>query len=191
MVSAISFGALPQKARYISENLIIGAKQRMSSLYQLKNEESVSHVIDLRNGHIFKRLKEFIVCKILGIKYISTPMIIGDKYPLSANQFERIHSLIANNHSGKTYVHCNCGRHRSMLVAAFEEFKAGKIRTFSELSEFLKSGNYFQLNKKVRMGRKVPLTPQDVQYRTNNLKYQKRKFWDMVNNISGFVLRNK
>ena len=64
---------------------------------------------------------------------------------------------------------------------AFEEFKAGRIKTFSELADFLRNDGYFQLGKKVSFGIKMPLTQQDVDYRTSNLIFQRNSFWNMVN----------
>ena len=181
MVSAISFGAMPPRARYISENLIIGPKQGISSLRQLRDEEYIGQVIDLRNGRYLRRLREFLVCKFLGIKYRSCPMTIGDRAPLQPEKFEQIHSIINENHNGRTYLHCNSGVHRSLLVGAFEKIKSGEIKSFGDLAEFLKNGRYFDLRKKVRFGVKVPLSPVDIRYRTENLRYQMQSFWNMVN----------
>lgn len=181
MVSTVSFGALPPKSRYVSEQLIIGAKQKLLGLRQLRDEENVTRVIDLRNGRYFKRFKEFLTCKMLGLDYESRPMMIGDRFPLVKDEFEQVHSLISSNNTGRTFVHCNSGVHRSLLVAAFEEFKAGRIKTFSELADFLRNDGYFQLGKKVSFGIKMPLTQQDVDYRTSNLIFQRNSFWNMVN----------
>ncbi|MCR4881439.1 MAG: hypothetical protein K6A44_05745 [bacterium] len=181
MVSNVSFGALPSGTRRISEKLIVGAKQDFASFRQLRNEEYVSRVIDLRNGRPFKKLKEFIFCKLLGLDYANIPMELRDRHPLISDSFERIHSLVQGNNSGRTFVHCNSGIHRSILAAAFEEFKEGRIRTFGDLSEFLKNQNYFALNKKVRFGFKVSLPQEHIIKRSKNLEYQKRAFWDMIN----------
>ena len=182
MTSPVSFGALPSRTCRISENLIIGAKQGFADFRQLKNEEYVSRVIDLRNNRPIQKIKEFIFCKILGLDYISAPMQIGDKRPLCADTFEKIHSLVQGNNTGITFVHCNSGVHRSLLAAAFDEFKCGRLKSFDDLTEFLKAGNYYSLNKKVHLGRKVPLTPADIEYRTKNLEYQKQAFWKMLQN---------
>ena len=183
MISSVSFGALPPKTHYVSKNLIVGASLKISQLRQLRNEEEVSRVIDLRNGRHARRLKEFLVCKLLGIDYNSRPMKIGDKLPLVKDEFEKIHSLISGNTQGKTFVHCNNGLHRSMLVAAFEEFKAGRIRSFEELSEFLKNGNYFKLRKEIKIqdGKAIKMYPEEAAMKRGNLEYQKRAFWKMVN----------
>ena len=183
MVSTVSFGALPPQTRYISENLIVGASLRFADLRQLRNEEYVSRIIDLRNGRHTKRLKEFLSCKMLGMDYSSRPMKIGDRLPLVRDEFENIHSLIGSNSEGRTYVHCNNGLHRSMLVAAFEEFKAGRIKTFSELKEFLQKGNYFQLRKdtKIRNGKVMNISQEEAAMKRENLAHQQLAFWNMVN----------
>ncbi len=180
MTSSVSFGALPSRTCRISENLIIGAKQGFADFCQLRNEEYVSRVIDLRNKRPFKKAKEFLFCKLLGLDYISAPMQIGDRRPLCADMFERIHSLVKENNTGRTLIHCNSGIHRSLLAAAFEEFKGGRIKSLNDLTDFLKTRNYYSLSPKVRWGRKVPLTPSDIEYRTNNLEYQKNAFWSLL-----------
>ena len=175
----ITFGALPPKTRYISKRLIIGARQGLSGLQKLQNEESVSQIIDLRSSNDLKKLNEKICCKVLGLNYKNYPIELMNRKPLNTKIFESILEAIQNN-NGKTFVHCNSGRHRSLFVAAMEAFRNGNIQNFEDFKKFLANRDFYKLRKKSRLGIKFNLTDEDIKIRTANLDFQKDKFWEYL-----------
>lgn len=178
---SITFGTLPPQTKYITNNLIIGARQGLSGLRQLRNEEAVTQIIDLRSAKDLKKLNEFLLCKALGLRYESYPLELMNKTPLRPQILENISNSIQKNQDGRTFVHCNSGRHRSLFIAAMEEFKNGNIKTFDDFKEFLHNGDFYKLRKKVKYGIKFNLTPEDIRFRTENLNFQKDNFWEILN----------
>lgn len=176
----ISFGSLPPKTRYISKNLIIGARQNLAGLRQLKDEEAVTQIIDLRNAIDFKKLKEFLSCKLLGLRYKNYPIQLQQQKKIAPEILNEIQNLIQTNKDGNTFVHCNSGIHRSLLIAALNEYLNGNIRTLDDYKKFLTAGNFYNLRPKSRLGLKIALTPNEANSRTANLEFQKDKLWEYL-----------
>lgn len=146
MIENISFKGLPSNCKYVNENLIVGARQGLKGLKKLVREEGVDLVIDVRSNRRLISKFEEAICKILHLKRVSIPTSLG-KEKSSIDTFEKAADLILDNKNGKTFIHCRHGKHRSVMVAAIAQIKAGKIKTAGDLTEFLKEYNYFQINK--------------------------------------------
>ena len=176
----ISFGTLPVGTKYVTKNLIIGARQNWSGLRQLRDEENVSRVIDLRSVNDYKKIFERLYCRLLGLKYDKFPLELMNKKPIEKDSYEKIAQILDANREETIFVHCNSGRHRSLFVAGLAKFKEGTIKTMSDFQKFLAENDFYKLRKKVRLGLKFKLTPRDKKLRTENLDYQKEKFWQFL-----------
>jgi len=182
----ISFGALPPRTKYITNNIIIGARQNLAGLKQLQQEENISRVIDLRSSCDYKKMFEIINCKTLGLKYQNFPLELMHRKTIQEATFNKIAKILSSNKDEKIFIHCNSGRHRSMFVASLIKFKDGTLKTIDDFQNFLKQNDFYKLRKKVRLGFKFDLTPEDIKLRTENLDYQKEQFWNFLtkNNFS-------
>ena len=149
MISNISFGKLPPNTKYISKNLIVGAKQGICGLLDLKQTEDVNCVIDLqwKFGLTICR-PESILCKILRLKYCAVPMTLKPKAMPIREKFEQAFKVFEENKEGRTFVHCSMGWHRSLLFAALTEIRAGRIKNFEDFSEFLKARNFYNVSRR-------------------------------------------
>ena len=129
----ISFKALPTNqsyaASYVKESagkLIRGPKLSFKNILELK-EEGVTLIIDFRSRtFIGSRTLEQIFSWIVGIKHKNIPHQFKTSKLPAKEKFLEIAKLIKEN-KGKTYLHCNTGRHRtSLFVAAYNIINNGK-----------------------------------------------------------------
>ena len=147
MIENISFKGLPPKTRYVAEKIIVGARQGLGGLRKLKNEESVNLVVDVRRKRFFTSTVENLLCKMLGIKRVEIPTTLN-KATFTFEPFEKAAEIVGQNTNGNTFLHCKKGKHRSVLVAAITQIKAGKIKTKGDLIEFLDENEFFKPGSK-------------------------------------------
>ena len=175
MINNISCKGLPNNTRYVAKNLIVGAKQGLKGLRQLKNEEGVNLILDVRKKHFFTSLLGKIYSKIAGIKRIEVPTTLGNKY-LDIKIFDKASDVIINNKSGKTFLHCRHGKHRSVLVAAIAKIKAGEIRTKGDFVEFLKENHFFDKKQKSLISKLLNKNPKKTD-NFNKIKEQISRYF--------------
>ena len=89
-------------------------------LRKMRKQDNITTIIDLRNSMSFDKILERIFCSLTGIKYINCKYkhrlnVIPEK-----NFFDKINEIILNNPE-RTYVHCQNGKRRTGIVAAYYE----------------------------------------------------------------------
>jgi protein tyrosine/serine phosphatase len=100
----------------MDENYFRGA-QPLADDYQSLKELGVTTVIDLRNDPTDY---EKSAVEALGMKYVNIPMS-GWKYPKNQH-IEQFLSIVNNPETGKFYVHCKAGIHRTGITGAIYRF---------------------------------------------------------------------
>lgn len=117
---------IPQYVGEVSPKLMRGPLPSLDRLRVLK-EQGVTQVIDLRKKERpYSGLLEKLLCKCLGINYLSRPVPLKGLLP-SIDYFQRMTDEIDAN-KGKTYIHCLLGRHRTGLA----------VEMYKRLSNFFK-----------------------------------------------------
>lgn len=143
MISPVVFRSVPKCVRVVSERLFVGPKLGIFGLTRLKKGGDVTLVVDLCRKKRFIPDFEKFFCRLLGIKHVhlstSLSTITSDKN----GGIERIVNLMGKNSTGKTFIHCRHGKHRSVLCAMLFEFKQGRIK-LQDLNEFLKKHKFFE-----------------------------------------------
>lgn len=127
IIKNLRYMLLPTRIYKVDGQLLRGnAVFSPIKMLRLKSNK-VSKVIDLRNNDnkgsiIFKILEKF-YCKLFGIKYENLECKISTKSVPNQDFFDKIINHITQNDSGKTYIHCHYGKHRTnMCVAMYERF---------------------------------------------------------------------
>ena len=181
MQNNISFKALPQNARYVSEKLIVGARQGLFGLRKLQKEEGVNLVIDFSSRKNFPfPFIEILLCKLLKLKHKLIPInLVNKNFPLK-DAFDKARKTILENNDSKIFIHCRSGKHRSVLIAALIEVFNKRIRTPQEFESFLKKNHFYD----IRHIRKflIPFKPtaEERKIRTDRLNLQKQRLLNLV-----------
>ena len=127
-INSINFNQLPNKSLHVDEYLIRGAHPSIADVFRLK-KEGVNQIYDLRQKSWRRsRLPEKVACKIVGIDYNPMPFsFLYDKNP-TLEDFEKVSKSIKENgdKGGKTFIHCNSGKHRTAQFVAFYEITKGE-----------------------------------------------------------------
>ena len=126
LLSIISYGQTTQQADFsdvkiknfgqMDERFFRGAQPKEKD-YQALAALGIKTVIDLRAD---PEDYEKPVVESLGMRYVNIPMI-EKKYP-SAEQVEQFLTLVNDPGTGKFYVHCAGGRHRTGVMGAVYRF---------------------------------------------------------------------
>ena len=178
MNNSISFKGLPPKAKYVSDKLIVGARQGLFGLRKLQKEEGVNLVLDLRDkSDIFRVLIEKFLCKILRLKHKFIPIDFRDSKAPMKEVFENSLALINNNKNGKIFIHCRSGRHRSLLLCAAAEIRAFKIKTVEDFEKFLKKFRFYEIRKIKSLSPDVRKKQLEARFR--KLNTQKQRFMEI------------
>ena len=180
MSSSISFKGLPQGTRYVSQKLIVGARQGLFGLRKLQKEEGVNLVIDFSSKKNFPfPFLEIVLCKLLRLKHKLIPIdLVNTDFPIK-RALERAKKAIFENENLKIFVHCRSGKHRSVLIAAACEVLKKRINSPQEFEEFLKQNRFYE----VRHVRKffIPFKPtaEEISEKIKKLNLQKRRFLEI------------
>lgn len=119
-----------------------GAVTSPMTLYRMK-KTGITQIIDLRNSAFLKSSLENIMCKMLGIKYLHMNFPHRRKTLPQNDFFERINNSIEKN-TGKTYLHCEYGKHRTGLaVAIYEKFHTSKTK--EEITQNMINNGYDEI----------------------------------------------
>ena len=177
MNTTISFNGLPPKTRYVSEKLIVGARQGLFGLRKLQKEEGVNLVIDFSSRKNFPfPLIETVLCKLINLKHKLIPIdLVNSDFPIK-KALNKATKAIFENENKKIFVHCRSGKHRSVLIAAACEVLKGKIRNAQEFEEFLKNNRYYEIKHKRKFFIPFKLTPEEAACKIEKLKLQKERF---------------
>lgn len=97
-------------------------------------KEGITQIIDLRNSAHFESPLEKLFCKIFGIKYVNYRFSHRLNDIPDQDFFKKVNESILSN-EGKTYMHCEYGRHRTGLAVAIYE----KLHTQKDNSEIIKN----------------------------------------------------
>ena len=108
----------------------------------IKNN-GVTQIIDLRNSAYIERPLEKLMCRLFGIKYVNYKFSHRKTDIPNKEFFERINNAITGN-QGKTYVHCQYGRHRTGLAVAVYE-KAHTKKTNAEIIQNMINNGYCEI----------------------------------------------
>lgn len=173
MISKVAFKGLPNYTRFVSDKLIVGAKQGVFGLTKLKKEEGVTLVIDLCKKKKFIQSGENFICKMLGIKHVQAPMTFSKIDANLKGNLGKIIETINGNTTGRTFIHCRHGKHRSVLVSALVEIKNGRIKTINDFNEFLQKHLYYTFHKRSKSLGKI--TPK-IQKKLKDLEALKDNF---------------
>ena len=174
MTAKISFKALPLNTRYVSNNLIIGARQGLSGLADLK-KEGVSIVLDVRKKHPIISNYQTILCKLLGLKRIQIPTTLA-KASFSLDSFDKASQIIADNKSKKIFLHCRHGLHRSVIVALLSQIKQGAVKTSEDFDNFLSKNDFFKVKKSEGFFKKFKHNKN--KQKIDNFEFIKKIFFD-------------
>ena len=117
---------LPKYQHIVDEKLVRGrAVTSPVRLYKMK-QQGINQIVDLRNNGGLKKPIERLFCKIFGIKYINHRYKHRDNNLPERSFFEKINADILQN-DGKTYIHCEYGKHRcGIAVAIYEKLHTNK-----------------------------------------------------------------
>jgi tyrosine-protein phosphatase SIW14 len=102
----------------MDERFFRGAQPKKLEDYQDLAALGVKTVIDLRDD---PENYEKPMVESLGMRYVNIPMV-GKKYP-KAESVEQFLKLVDNPDTGKFFVHCAGGRHRTGAMGAVYRFK--------------------------------------------------------------------
>ena len=173
MINKVAFKGLPNYTRFVSDKLIVGAKQGAFGLKKLKKEEGVTLVVDLCKKKKLIPSGENMVCKMLGIKHVHIPLSFANFSENLKDKLEDVVKIINGNKGGKTFIHCRHGKHRSVLVSALVEMKNGKIKTMDDFNAFLQKHLYYTFHKRPKSLGKI--TPK-IQQKLDDLEVLKNNF---------------
>lgn len=102
--------------------------------YQALKDLGIETVIDLRNDPTDY---EKGAVEALGMTYVNIPMS-GWKYP-KASQIEQFMKLVNDRETGKFFVHCKAGKHRTGITGAvyrFENYGWDYDRVYKEMKDY-------------------------------------------------------
>lgn len=102
-------------------------------------QEGFTQIIDLRSRKISKFSIERFLCELFGVKYKNFAMGSNLKELPPEEYFDAINQAIRQN-KGKTYIHCQYGKHRTGLCVAHYEKHCTKKPTIEIISNLLKYG---------------------------------------------------
>ena len=181
MQNNISFRGLPKNTRYVSEKLIVGARQGLFGLRKLQKEEGVNLVIDFSSKKNFPfPLIEILLCKLLKLKHKLIPInLVKKNYPLK-EAFEKAKKTISENKDTKIFVHCRSGKHRSVLVAAVLEVFNNRIKTMAGFEEFLKKNHFYDVKYVRKCLIRFKPTAEEIKIRIDRLNFQKQRLIDLL-----------
>ena len=181
MQNYISFKGLPTNTRYVSEKLIVGARQGLCGLRKLQKEEGVNFVIDFSSAKNFPfPFIEKILCKLIRLKQKSIPInLVNENFPLK-EAFDKARKTISENSGSKIFIHCRSGKHRSVLIAALMEVFNKRIKTPQEFEEFLKQNHYYEIRHVRKFFIRFKPTDEERKIKIEKLNLQKRRFLDLV-----------
>lgn len=109
-IDIINFGQM-------DERFYRGAQPEMDD-YQALKDLGITTIIDLRND---PTEYEKSAVEALGMKYVNIPMS-GWKYP-KEEQIKEFMQVINDPATGKVYVHCKAGKHRTGVVGAVYRYE--------------------------------------------------------------------
>ncbi|MGB7921633.1 MAG: tyrosine-protein phosphatase, partial [Pyrinomonadaceae bacterium] len=128
LLSIVSFAQTAPKVEFkqikiknfgqMDERFFRGAQPKKIEDYQALAALGIKTVIDLRDD---PEDYEKPAVESLGMRYVNIPMI-GKKYP-KAESVEQFLKLVDNPETGKFFVHCAGGRHRTGAMGAVYRFK--------------------------------------------------------------------
>jgi tyrosine-protein phosphatase SIW14 len=128
LLSVVSFAQTASKIEFkqikiknfgqMDERFFRGAQPKKPEDYQALAALGIKTVIDLRDDPVDY---EKPAVEALGMRYVNIPMI-GKKYP-KAESVEQFLKLVDNPDTGKFFVHCAGGRHRTGAMGAVYRFK--------------------------------------------------------------------
>ena len=120
---------LNPKFKKVDKYLIRGPRPSVKDIFQLK-KQGVTQIYDFRHYSSFgMKFIERVACKLAGVKYIRKPFsFLSDKAP-QLNDFEEVAKSVKENgeKGGKTFFHCNSGRHRTSQMATFYDITRGEL----------------------------------------------------------------
>lgn len=150
----------------LTQNIYSGGRPSFSTLKKLK-QEGVTNICDLRGDvAVLKlpKLREKIMCKILGLKYIKEPLEFSKEFPKK----DFFVSLQEKTQNSKTYFHCTNGKHRAGIVAHAMEILSGKKNVAQAINELVDNG-YLNFKKRTRLKIKEFIAPKRKQNLEQNL----------------------
>lgn len=117
-----------QKFQTVDKYLIRGPRPTVREVFQLK-KQGVTQIYDFRHKS-FRGMKfmERIACKLAGIKYIRKPFSFLQGNTPKLQDYEEIAKSVKQNgkRGGKTFFHCNSGKHRTSHMATFYDITRGE-----------------------------------------------------------------
>ena len=117
-----------QKFQTVDKYLIRGPRPTVREVFQLK-KQGVTQIYDFRHKS-FRGMKfmERIACKLAGIKYIRKPFSFLQGNTPKLLDYEEIAKSVKQNgkSGGKTFFHCNSGKHRTSHMATFYDITRGE-----------------------------------------------------------------
>lgn len=130
----------------VDDRLIRG--NAISTYWEIKKikQAGVTQIIDLRNTSFICRPIEKLLCKIFGIKYINHRFSHRATTIPNRDYFKKINQDIINN-KGKTYIHCEYGKHRTGIVIAIYE-KLHSKKSITEIIKEMINNGYDDIIKK-------------------------------------------
>jgi protein tyrosine/serine phosphatase len=117
----------------MDERFFRGGQPKEQQYEQLK-ALGITTIIDLRND---PKDYEKPAVEALGMKYVNLPMSDKD-YPEAA-QIEQFLKLVGDTSTGKFYVHCAGGRHRTGILGAvyrFNHYKWNYDQVYAEMKKY-------------------------------------------------------